>query len=129
MGLAKGSNYSELLEPIPVYDLRVSCYSMRVIAVPFEDIKARAKNGKIATSKTWINSDGSRVIVYGVDFKNQEFNLLFDGVLADLKGAEDVESECPDLVGMKISKAKQALHPMAQVKLKYSKELKRYKVK
>lgn len=121
-GLGKvGTNdFFELLDPIPIFDLSVSCHSMRVIAIPFEDIKARGRLGKLTSSLTWINKAGSRVLVYGVDFKNRNFKLLFDGVLVNLYGAEDIKSDCPDLIGLVASKT---------IRIQFSNKLQAYQLK
>lgn len=119
-GRVGGANYTELIDPIPVFDLSVSCHSMRIIAIPFEDIRARGRSGKPTSSSVWINKAGSRVLVYGVDFENRNFKLLFDGVMVNFFGAQATTRDCPDLIGLGL---------LSPIRIQFSNKLQVYQLK
>ena len=90
------------IDPIPIYMIAGECLGRKLIVVPFERLRFhyRDKNPHDA-GDLWRNSKGATLLlVYAVDFKRQEFKLLFNERQINFHGSvvRASDSLCPDLV-------------------------------
>ncbi len=86
------------LDPLPLFRLSKRCQDQTLLILSFEQLIYQAHDKEIAKGTTRITKNGARVLIYGMDFKNQKLNLLFDDLLVDFHGSIDSQSDCPDLL-------------------------------
>lgn len=122
-GFNSTGNFLEApLEPLPFYRLSKRCLDQTLLILPFEQLIYQTPYKEITRGTTGVTKNGTRVLIYGMDFKNQKVNLLFDSLLVDFHGSIDSQSNCPDLlVTLRNKKFRRLAFGVGYTRLKFNK--------